>query len=454
MPNSAENDLTQGSIPRLLARFAWPMVLANLLQTLFTLTDILLAGRLLGANAMSSIAVGGQSTLFLATFSLGLTAGGQIVIAQLKGAGSESGQGQAVGALFTLSLIVGVAVALFGFFFASPVLRFLQTPEDALEGALQYMQITSLGLFFTFFYNAVAGALRGLGNAKSPLLFAAVAAALHAGLGFLFISAWDMGIRGLGLAGVIAQATAVLIGVITLYVRRHTFAFDFHPKSFLPPLEKIGQVLKVGIPFGLQMGLLHLANLFIARLVNPYGIDASAALGAGSRVTNVLVVPMLAIGNAASTIAGQNLGAKNPDRATQACRQAQIFTLGFVAITTTLTLAIPTQLISLFTDDPDVIKIGVQYLTILAWCYTGHALHSSFNAPILGAGLTLYSLLSAAAEGLIGRIGLTWLFASFWNLPGIFTAQAIAPYLAAALSFFFWRQGRWKNSNLVNQTSP
>ncbi|MCL2842195.1 MAG: MATE family efflux transporter [Oscillospiraceae bacterium] len=444
-------DLTKDNIPRLLARFAWPMVLTNLLQTLFSLTDVLLAGRLLGADAMGAVTVGGQSILFLTTFSLGLTAGGQILIAQLKGADAKQGQGQAAGALFTLSLLVGTIMALTGFFFAAPILQFLQTPETALASAKQYMKLTSLGLLFTFAYHAVAGVLRGLGDAKGPLIFAAVAAVLHLGLGVLLAGVWELGILGLALATVIAQAAAALLGAVTLYMRRRTFVFDFRFKSFLPPLSKIRQVLQIGIPFGLQMGLLQLANLFITRLVTPHGVAATAALGAGSRVTNMLVIPMLAIGNAASTITGQNLGANQPSRADQAVRWALVYTLGFAVLTTALTLLFPARFIDLFTDNPEVVQIGVKYLTILAWCYIGHALHSGFNSAILAAGLTLYSLLSAAAEGLLGRMGLTWLFSGFWGLPGIFTAQAIAPYLSAALSFFFWKRNRWRQKDIVDK---
>lgn len=441
------HDLTKDNIPRLLARLAWPMVLTNLLQTLFTLTDVLLAGRLLGADTMGAVTVGGQSILFLTTFSLGLTAGGQILIAQLKGAGETQGQGQAAGALFVLSLSVGTGVALAGFFFAAPILQFLQTPEAALADATQYMKLTSLGLVFTFAYHAVAGVLRGLGDAKSPLVFAAVATVLHLGLGFLLAGVWTLGVLGLALATVIAQGAAALLGAVTLYVRRHRFVFDFRPRSFLPPLQKIRQVLQIGVPFGLQMGLLQLANLFITRLVTPHGVAATAALGAGSRVTNVLVMPMLAIGNAASTIAGQNLGANQPDRANQAVRWALVYTLGFATLTMTLTLTVPARLIDLFTDDPEVLQIGVRYLSILAWCYVGHALHSGFNSAILAAGLTFYSLLAAAGEGLLGRMGLTWLFSGFWGLPGIFIAQTIAPYLSAILSFYFWKQGRWRQKD-------
>ena len=441
-------NLTTGSPPKRLAAFVWPLVLANFLQTIHGVADILLVGRLLGKTAMSAVTIGGQSTLFLATFSLGLTAGGQILIAQLKGAGKSEEQCQAMGALLTLSLCVGIMAALLGFFCASPALRFLQTPEAAFMEALQYMRITALGLVFVFLGNAVAGALRGLGDSRRPLLFAAVAVGLHVGLGILFVGLWDMGVLGAAWSAVLAQGIAAFLGVCVLFAKRCGLDCDFRFRSLFPAPGKLAQILKIGVPFGVQMGLLNLSNLFIIRLVAPHGVAASAALGAGSRVTNLFTVPMMAIGNGASTMVGQSLGAKQAERAVSAVRWALVYTLGFVAITAALSLLFPGPLLRLFTDDAEVVAIGVQYVTTLAWGYAGHALHSGFNSAVLGAGLTLRSLVATGAEALLGRVALTRLFSIFWALSGIFAAQAIAPYLAAALSCAFFFSGRWKRHRL------
>ena len=444
-----QHNLTQGSIPRLLALFSWPMVLTNFLQTLYGLADVLIVGRFIGTAAMSAVTVGGQTGLFLTTFSMGLSAGGQILIAQLKGARQTERQRQVTGTLFGLSLAAGILVSILGFFLARPILGLLQTPEEAMEGALSYMRLTALGLAFVFLYNAIAGVLRGLGDSRWPLLFAAVAAVFHIGLCLLFVGPLSMGVAGAALSTVIAQAVASLLGAATLFFRRRTFHFDFHPKGLRPHLSEVWPILKIGLPFGLQMGLLSLSNLFITRLINPYGVAASAALGAGNRVTSLLTVPMMAIGNGASTIIGQSMGAKRPHRVSGTLRWALVYTLAFTALTAAFTLLFPAPLLGLFTRDPKVLEIGVLYLQILAWAYMGHALHSSFNAVALGVGFTAYSLLAASAEALVGRIGLTFLLSHIWALPGMFTAQAIAPYLAAILSFSYWLSRRWKHRTLV-----
>ena len=441
--------LTTGRISTQLAAFAWPLVLGNLFQALHNVTDVFLAGRFIGKTAMSAVTIGGQSVLFLTSFSLGLAAGGQILIAQFKGAKRQEEQVQTIGALFALSLLAGIVVALLGFFGADFALRFLQTPQEVFADARQYMQMISLGLIFTFLYNAALGVMRGSGDSRRPLLFAAAAMGIHAGLGFLFVGVWSFGIKGTAYAALTAQVTAALLGTWSLFGKRKNRNFHLRSRDFRPVPDRLVQILRIGLPFGLQMGILLGSNLFITRLITPYGVAAAAALGAGSRVTNLLTVPMLAIGNGASAIVGQSLGADKPKRAASAVRWALAYTLGFISLTTAVTLLFPAPLLRLFTDDPEVIGIGVTYLTIFAAGYLGHALHSGFNAAILGAGMTRNSLLAAGAEALVGRAALTWVFSMFWALPGIFTAQAVAPYLAAALSFAFWLSGRWKNHRLT-----
>ena len=440
MERVAPQNLITGSIPRKLFFFTWPLVLTNFLQTLHLVTDVLLAGRLLGANAMSAVTIGGQSVVFLSTFSMGLAAGGQILIAQYRGAKKTKEEAQTKQALFVLSTLLGLVLALGGFFLTSFALGLLRTPQEALEGAKIYMRISTLGLVFVFLYNALAATLRGQGKAKEPLILAIIAVGVHIMLALVFVARLDFGIFGLALSALCGQGAAVMVGLILQ--RKEIFTKASGKKAIVSQksaLLKHGlAILKVGTPFGLQMCLLNLSNLFIIRLINPFGVAASAALGAGSRVTNMLTIPLFGISNGASTMIGQSLGAKEEDRAKKTVFWTLLYTLGFVTITIGLTLLFPARLLGVFTDKTEVIDIGVSYLRILSIAYLGHALHASFNSYALGSGKTLYSLLSAGVEASIGRVALTWAFAGIWGMYGIFTAQSIAPFLAAGISFWYW----------------
>lgn len=451
------SDLTNGCVPRQLAMFALPLVLANFLQTLYHITDMLIVGRFVGAAGMGAVAVGGQFPLFLSTFSMGLAAGGQILLAQLKGAGKDVESTEAKRALLFMSLLAGALLGLVGFFTAELVLNFLAPPQEMRADALIYLRFSAAGLTFTFVYNAVIGAFRGLGDAKRPLLFAALATALHLGLGFLFVGAFSMGVRGAGLATLLSQAIAAAIAGLVFFIKQRQDGAKKaqhgtklpHLKQALPSWRRFGEILKIGVPFGLQMGLLQLATLIVIRIVTPYGTAAVAAFGVAGRILGMFTIPMMAIGNASATMIGQSMGANKTDRAASVLRWTLLYTLTFTAVTIIATLLSSGFFLDLFTDDAEVIRIGTDYLSILVISYVAFAFHASFNAVVLGVGFSLYSLLAAGVEAIVGRIGLTWIFAHFWDLQGIFVASTIAPYLAALISFAYVISRRWKTRKLL-----
>ena len=371
---------------------------------------------------------------------MGLSAGGQILIAQKTGAKDKKGQMEVLKASLLLALIGGVLFAAIAYFGTNTMLRLLQTPEEAFDDAKTYMQIAALGLIATFFYQTIAAVLRGLGDSRRPLLFAGIATGGHALLGFLFVFVFSFGIVGAALSGIIAQAIAAVVGLF--FLRR--YRGDTPLRKLRVDKKTCASIIKLGLPFGLQMGLLHLANIFVLRLVASFGVATVAAVGAGARVTNLLTLPMMAIGNGASSMIGQTLGAREPKRAKTVIRWAKIYTLGFIFVTTALTLIFPAGFLRIFTSDTQVIEIGVTYLRILSFAYLAHALHSAFNAALLGSGRTKFSLHAAGVEALIGRIFLTWMLSKFFGLTGIFIAQVISTYLGTFVILYYYRREDWE----------
>ena len=431
-------DLTKGKVARQLLSFSLPLIITNFLQTIHLMLDALLVGRALGVNAIGAVAVGGQSILFFTTVSMGIAAGGQILIARYRGAKDSSSQEKVQRASLFLALCSGITLTILAYFGAPFFLSLLNTPADTLEDAIRYMQLLSLGLIFTFLYQAVAGILRGLGNAKQALIFAGVATGLHLLLGIVLVFVFSFGILGAAVSAVVGQAIATVYSL--WFVQKKIVQKEsFKRKQYLPELKTCIEIIKVGLPFGLQMGVLHLANIFIIRLIAPFGTAAVSALGVSARVTNVLTLPMMAIGNGASSIIGQSLGAEKPKRVKETIFWTKIYTLIFISITTALTLLLPRQLLQFFTNDQNAIEIGVIYLSILAFAYLAHALHSIFNAPLLASGKSKYSLYAAGAEGILGRILLTWLFSNIWGLYGIFVAQLLSVYLGSLVIWLAYR---------------
>lgn len=443
-----ELNLTEGPVLRTLMRFSWPLMLANLFQTLYNMVDMVIAGRLIGPEAMSAVSTGGQLTFLLTTLSMGIAAGGQILISQQKGGGQMDDCRETAGALVVFSLIAGAAAAILGFAASGPFLHLLKTPENAYGQALGYMRISAVGMVFVFGYNGIAGIYRGLGDSKKPLIFIAVAALVNVGLNFLFVGVLKMKAEGTALGTVMSHAVA--LGLAWLLFRRMAREMTLR-FWFRGVWRRVWEIIKVGLPFGAQMTVLNLANMFITARINQFGVDASAALGAGVRITNLLTVPMLAIGNGATTVVGQSMGAENPGRAKETIYKAIFVMLGIAAAAVLLCQLIPEHLIGLFQKSQGVKETGGQYLRFVSWCFLGHALHSGYNAAALGVGFSLYSLFSAGTEAAAGRIALTFILGGLMGISGIFLVQAVSPYISALVSAIYYYNGRWQRRRLAGE---
>lgn len=444
MAKHPRQDLTKGNVLKSLIKFSFPLILANLLQTLYNMLDMIVAGRYIGSAAMSAVSVGGQTSFFLITFSIGLGAGGQILIAHLRGEEDEEGLRELTGTFFTMSAIAGISVSVLGVLVSEPVLKLLDTPEKAYGQAVWYMRITCAGMLFAFGYNSIAAVFRGLGDSKRPFIFILAAFVSNMALNYIFVPLMGMGAEGTALATVISQAVSFFTAAIYLYRHRASYALELTLRSFKIRKDRLLKLLKIGVPFGIQMSVINLSNMFITAGINSFGVSASAVLGAGTKITHLFTVPMMAVGNGASTVVGQNIGAGETKRAERAVHSALLCMVALTGLTLAITQFLPENLIELFNGDPGVLETGVLYLRIVSWGYLGYALHSAYNAAVLGVGFTMFSLLAALAEAVLGRIFLTWLLLQMSGLTGIFIAQAAAPYISAIILCVYFYSGRWK----------
>jgi len=409
--------------------------------------DMLVAGRYLGPAAMSAVSVGSQLSFFLMTFSIGLSAGGQILISQLKGAEDEAGVREAAGTFLTLTVLTGALTGGLGMLFYRQVLGLLRTPAEAWAGAADYMRMTCAGMVFAFGEGGIAAIFRGLGDSKRPFRFALFAFAVNAALDYILVVQAGLGVTGCALATVLAELARFLCGVIALIAGRKRYGLSW--RCLAPRRGKLKKLLKIGVPFGVQMSVVYLANLLIIARVNTYGVAASAALGAGTKITQLFTVPMMAIGNGASTMVGQCMGAGDPERAGKAVRSALVCAGIGTAMALGITQLFPEFLIRLFQDAPDVVEAGVLYLRIVSFSYLGFACRSAWGGAALGVGFSALTMLAACAEALLGRVLLVWLLLGLFGLPGSFAAQAAAPYIAALITGVYFYSGKWKCRKLT-----
>ena len=292
-------DLTRGRVGRQLLRFAFPLFLANLLQSTYSIVDMVVVGHFVGPIGLGAISSAVMMGFIIQSICMGFTVGGAVLVAQYKGAGDRKGQGETVGTLFSLSLMAALLVTGLSLYTYHPVLDFMQVPAQALPQAQAYLQVICWGTIFVFGYNAVCSVMRGLGDSQSPLLFVALATVLNIGLDLLFVGLGGWGTRGAALATVISQGLSWIMAGIYLYGRDLGFALTW--QNFIPKGDKGKIILKLGFPTAIQMTVLNFSYLLVTGMFNVHGLTVAAAAGVGLKVNTFTAMPCWAVGQGVMT---------------------------------------------------------------------------------------------------------------------------------------------------------
>ena len=307
-------DLTQGSVTRLLLIFSFPLLLSNLLQTVYNMVDMVVIGQFVGKAGLSAVSIGGDVmhlTLFLA---MGFANAGQVLLSQYIGAGNHKRVRGTIGTMFTLILGAALVLTVFGVFFLNTFLHLMNTPQECYKETWDYAITCILGMVFMYGYNLVSAILRGMGDSKRPFLFIAVATIVNLILDLVFVALFKLGPFGAALATVIGQAVSFIWAIIYLYRRRESFGFDFRPESFRIDREVLPRLIKLGLPMCLQSAAISISMLFVNSYINSYGVVAVAVTGVGNRLGAITAVVTNALSTAGSSMVGQNIGAEKYDR--------------------------------------------------------------------------------------------------------------------------------------------
>ena len=231
-----EQDLTIGNVTKQLIKFGTPLLLANLLQSLYSIVDMLVVGRVVGSIGIAAISNASMISFIINSICIGITMGGTVLVAQYKGANDEQGQKETVGTLFSISAIAAVIITILGILAYEPILMLLNVPCEAMKDACEYMLIICVGTIFVFGYNAVCSIMRGFGDSRNPLYFVSLATLIHIILDILLVGPLELGPKGAAFATIISQGISFFVSII--HLRHHNFVFDFKPKSFAIKADK------------------------------------------------------------------------------------------------------------------------------------------------------------------------------------------------------------------------
>ena len=440
------NDMTVGSVPRKLLAFALPFMLSTLLQTAYGMVDMMVVGQVVGSAGLSAVSISSRVLWMTTALCMGFTNAGQILIAQLVGAGKRAELQKTIGTLILTVLCVAAFVTAFGLSLTTPILRLLRTPQESFPGAARYLRITFIGTVFTFGYNLVSAMFRGMGDSRHPLIFVAIAASVNLVLDLLAVAVLHMGVAGAALATITGQAVSLVISVVYLYRRREQFGFDFRRESFRFDGENLRKLVRLGVPFAFQNAAISISMLFVNSFINSYGVVASATFGTGTRIEEFPWIIMNGIMAASATMVGQNMGAGKPDRMRRVVTTGAIVCGATAVVVVILFLCFPRQIYSAFTSDPEVLALCPKFMLALACSVPATSMMCPYQSFIEGIGNAKLVLIIALLDGFVSRIAISLILAYGFRmgLMGWFFGYGMAAYVNTIISMIYYYGGFWK----------
>ncbi len=431
-------DLTRGPIARSLVLFALPMMAGNLLQQFYNIADTLIVGRALGTDALA--AVGSAYTLmtFLTSILLGLSMGSGALFSIYRGQGDEASLRSAIAHAFGLILLLTLVLNAAVYAFLNPILHFLRVPAAVWGGMREYLLVVFAGLVATSVYNYLACLLRALGNSAAPLVFLGVSALLNVGLDLLFVPVLGWGIAGAAWATVIAQYVSAA-GMLVYFLAKCKILL---PKRSELHLNRsiLGEIFRLSSLTCAQQSVMNFGILMVQGLVNSFGATVMAAFAAAVKIDTFAYLPVQDFGNAYSTFAAQNFGAKRTDRIREGTRRAFLLSAGFGAALSIAVCALAAPLMRLFVDPGEtaVVAAGVRYLRIEGALYAGIGclfLFYGYFRAVQRPGVSV--VLTAISLGT--RVLLAYLLSAFWGEAGVWLSIPIGWVLADLAGLWFMK---------------
>lgn len=419
---------------------------SNALQVLYSTIDMVIVGEYVGTPGLSAVSLSSQIVNFVTMVCLGFSNGGQVLISQALGAKKKKEMNDVIGTLFGFVVILSLVMSGLILVFRKGILSLMNVPAESYDMAMDYLVICSAGLIFTAGYNMISAVLRGMGDAKRPFLFIGIASAVNLVLDILFTGIFGWGVAGAAWATIIGQAVSFLFSLFYLFRHRDAFGFDFRKESFIMNRKYAGMIAGLGTPMAIQSGCINLSMLFVNSMINNVGVVASATFGVGMRIDDIVNKISQGIQYAAIPMISQNIGAGKQKRAKQVVYHAWIFSTVLTVFFMVLYVGFGKQLFMVFSDDPLVHEMSGTFIRAILWMFPAFAIMRGSGAFIQGIGHARLSMVLALLDGVILRIGLSWLFGVVlgWGFFGFVLGYALAPYGFGVPSLIYFLSGRWK----------
>ncbi len=362
MHKSSSIDMTQGPIGREIIIFSLPLLAGNLFQQFYNTVDSIVVGNFVGSAALGAVTSVGPIINTLIGFFMGLATGSGVVISQYFGAKDREKLRKSVHTSILMTLLLSLLFMAVGYMATPVLLSFMKTPREIAGDATVYLRIYFLGISSLMLYNMGSGILRAVGDSRHPLYYLILSSILNVFLDLLFVIVFHMGVAGVAYATIISQAVSDIFLFAQLFLSKESYSIS------LPEMRMDGKILKrvffIGLPAGLQMALTAFSNIFVMSYINHFGAGATSGWGAYGRIDSFILLPMQAIGLAATTFVGQNAGAKNIGRIQKGIRDSLLIAAGITIPLSILMVSFAPSMVCLFNQEEAVIAYGSLFLRL------------------------------------------------------------------------------------------
>ncbi|MCI6840362.1 MAG: MATE family efflux transporter [Prevotella sp.] len=405
-------DLTHGSIFGNIMSFSLPYMLAYFLQILYGLADLYVIGQYCDVDSTTAVSNGAQVMYMVTVALIGLAMGTTVLTARAVGAKDNPRARAIVGNTITMFAVIAAVLMVVLLCLRGWIVGVMDTPTEAVSGMEHYLTVCFIGIPFIIAYNIIASIFRGLGDSKSPMYFVAVACVVNITLDYLFIGFFGLGAMGAALGTTLSQMVSVLFAIVA--IRRHRGVLDISRSDLRPRSDVIKNILKVGLPIAMQDGFIQISFLAITVIANQRGLIDAAAVGIVEKFIGLVFIVPSAMISTVSAISAQNIGAENMERAKRTMHTAMMITTGYGVVVAVVLQLVPQLAVGIFTDNPQVLAQGADYLRGYVWDCIFAGMHFCFSGFFTACGYSIISFVHNSISIVCARIPLAWLSSTFY----------------------------------------
>ncbi|MDD3159849.1 MAG: MATE family efflux transporter [Candidatus ainarchaeum sp.] len=449
-------DFTEGSIIKGIIILSTPIILANILQTVYQITDAYYVGQL-GKEAVASISLSFPIVFLFLSIGIGVGIAGSILVSQYKGKKDQKNIDFIATQTLIISIIIGLILSVVGIIISHLLIPLLSNDPIVINGAINYLFISFIGTTFIYIYNFFSSIMRGIGHTRIPLIIIICTILLNFILDPLFINGGNIfgfvipaqGVAGAAIATIITQGLSALIGLIILFRGKH--GIHIRKDSLTPHIETITKLIFIGLPSSIEFLSRSINIIIVTSIVSIFGTIAIATIGIGGNLFNIALMPTLGISLAVSTIVGQNIGAKKHDRLEKTIKYGTIYSCTLMTLIGIIFFIFAKDIVTMFVPtEPELIIKAVEFIKILVFTFPFLGIQLSLIGAIRGSGNTK-SAMNLSIFALIVQGTLAIILSNFFGLIGIWFSYPIGTIIMIIISYIDLKNQKWEDNNLIEK---